>query len=227
MIKVNQITSPAQAARLRGRADLGGICVSREDGARAPYLGVDAAVTLREQVPDLPLSVTVRPGEPFTASELSELLDALDAAFLEFTPVDFAKAGEFQEQLAELAVLERPKIANGFFIQQDDCGFIRETEPYDRLREIGVELFQFEVESAVDERFRIRSGDLAAAEAFFRRVPTLVTDAIESTDGYPLASVAGFFFNIAAPLEAPNYDYSRRSFPESRIARILRYGSPS
>jgi hypothetical protein len=221
MIKVNQITSAAQAARLQKRVDLGGICVSKRKDATAPYISLDAAVALKTQVPELPLAVSQRPDESFSTSELSDLLDAVDAKFFEFTPIDYAKTDQFRAQMLELAGLRRPKIANGFFIQQDDCGFISETGPFDRMREIGVEFFQFEIESAVDDSFRIRPKDLADADAFFRRFPTLVTDKVRKTAGYPLKSVAGFFFNIAASRDATNYDWSRTSLSEADITRIL------
>ena len=51
----------------------------------------------------------------------------------------------FERELSRLRGIALPKVALGFFVLQDDRGFIAEREPFARLRDAGVELFQLEV----------------------------------------------------------------------------------
>ncbi len=221
MIKVNQITKSTQAARLSKRIDLAGISVTKQEDVGAPYVDVDTALSLGKLFEGIPLSISFRRDEPLELSEITEVQEALDAKYFEFSPIDFVKKEQFERQLARLSKIASPKIANGFFAMKDDCGLIRDFEPYEALADIGVELFQLEVDSAVDPGFKLRGRDLARLEELFERFPVLVCDRVTGTKDYPLKSPQGFFFNIAATGDARNYDYSVARWKESEIMRIL------
>jgi hypothetical protein len=221
MIKVNQITNTAQAARLASKIDVGGICVTRQPTSQAPYIGETEARVLVEAMPELKLSVAFHSEDCYSIAEMARCLTELRATYFEYTPVDFAKQQQFEDQLRFLDVIKYPRIANGFFIQRDDCGFIQEPAPFQRMRDAGVEMFQFEVNSAVDASFKLQKRDLSAANAFFQRFPTLVSDAFSNLRSYPLTEVRGYFFNIATATAARNYDYSLLGRPESEILRVL------
>ena len=221
MIKVNQITAIAQAERLKKRIDIGGICISRQVAPQPPYLSFETALALRQALPGLSLSVSFCRDDGFETAEMLEILTAVKADFFEFTPIDFAKTELFEAQLEKLGQLNFRKIANGFFILTDDFGFIRETNPYQKMRQIGVELFQFEIESAVDPIDKIEAAKLVEVESFFNQLPVLVTDKITRVQDYPIQSVKGFFFNILPAKRQMNYDYSTLNWRESEITRVL------
>src|SRR5262245_40236164 len=103
MIKVNQISSVAQATRLQNRIDIAGICVTKSRVATVPYLNVEDAIALRAHLPKLALSVSFRKDDSFLPSEVSDQLEATNANFFEYTPVDFAKTEQFESELISLS----------------------------------------------------------------------------------------------------------------------------
>jgi hypothetical protein len=104
---------------------------------------------------------------------------------------------------------------------KEDCSFIKDIDPLQKMSDIGVVLFQIEVNSAVDYNFMISKRDLADAEMVFSQFPTLVCDRIKQTQNYPLRSVAGFYFNIKTPSKEEISNYSQLTWSESEIIRIL------
>lgn len=220
MIKINQITSPSQAARLRKRMDLGGICLARQKRAGSPCLTVDGALEVRRALSGVPVSVAFRQGDEFSLDEMGEILSRLQVDYFEFTPVDFAKTACFEEQLSRLERIRLPKVANGFFLLADDASLIQDVAGFERLQAMGVELFQFEVESVIDPDFQLDRAKRQRAEALFSRFRVLVTDRFEQIQTYPLKSVHGYFFNLMPTAESERCD-GAETWPESRVLRLL------
>lgn len=221
LIKINQLTKPAQATRWQSKMDIAGICIGRGPSPQEPWLPMSQAMALRANLAEFPVSIALNPGDRFDPAEVEQCIADLRADYYEYTPIDFAKPKEFAAELARISNIKCKKIANGFFIQSDDCGFIDDEGPYLEMIRAGVALFQFEVNSAVDNSFKLSKQDLARSRRFFESVPTLIADRIQGTASYPISEARGFFFNITSSSSTQNYDYSTMQTTESDIMRIL------
>lgn len=221
LIKVNQLSKPAQAARWQSKMDIAGICVGRSVAPPSPWLSMAQAAALRSQLAGVRVAIALNPADTFAPDEVEQCLADLRADYYEYTPIDFAKRAAFVSDLARVSNISCKKIANGYFIQRDDCGFIDDKGPYNEMMQAGVELFQFEVISAVDSSFKLSQADLARARQFFENVPTLISDHIQKLPAYPIEEAHGFFFNITPASQGANYDYSTLQRTESEILRAL------
>jgi len=221
MIKVNQISNIQQVERLQKRIDIGGVCISKSNDIKAPYIDLNTAIRIKDTLPGLSLSVSFCASDSYDVSEMSDILEVVKAEYFEFDPIDPIKKEQFNAQLKSFKELKIQKIANSFFIMKEDCSFIKDIDPLQKLSDIGVVLFQFEVNSAVDYNFMISKRDLADAEMVFSQFPALVCDRIKQTQNYPLRSVAGFYFNIKTPSKEEISNYSQLTWSESEIIRIL------
>ncbi len=221
MIKINQLTSVAQASRLKAHLDVAGICIAKQKAVGSPYVDAKEALELRRALPGVPLSVSFLATDGFEIREMAEVLAEVGADYFEFTPVDFAKVSWFDEQLCRLSEIRLPKIANGYFVLADDTSFVGDATPFQRLQAIGVRAFQFEVQSAVDPSFKLSARDLQKTNDFFAQLNVLVTDVFDQIQDYPLRAVAGYFFNLASSQESPSYD-GAREWPASSVLRVLR-----
>lgn len=217
VIKVNQLQSAAQAQRLAQRIDMAGVCV----GDAAPCVSLAQALAIRAAVPHLPLAVALADWRQHTPQQIDALVQDLGASHFEFTPADMAKAPDFADDLARLQAIRCPKVANGFFLLADDLSCIDDEAPYQALQQVGVALFQFEIDSALDPNAKLSQARLQRVDAFLAGLPVLVGDRLQQLAGYPLAAASGFFFDLAVPKAAHNDDKAQHSWAESQLMRLL------
>lgn len=220
LTKINQLSTPAQATRWQSRMDIVGLCICRGNMPQPPWIPLAAAKTLRDLLCGVRVAVALNPKDEFGAAEIAHIIAELNADYYEYTPVDFLKQSEFAAELTRVSNLGCRKIANGYFIQRDDCGFLDKREPYREMMRAGVELFQFEVDTPDDSE--LSRSDLRRANEFFEEVPALICDSALQLRDCPIVSARGFFFNIAALPSNANYDCSSVQRTESDIARALR-----
>ena len=134
VIKINQVTSAAQAARLAPRMQACGVCIG-DPGRRVPAVTMAVARAIRAALPpEIPLAVAFEDVIAMGPAEIADALHEAGAHWFEYTPVDFLKADAFDAELARVAAVPMPKIANGFFLLADDESFIADTAPYRRMQ---------------------------------------------------------------------------------------------
>lgn len=174
MIKVNQVVSLAEAAKLRD-VDLVGICLGDPGTTDTRVVDAGTFVALQETVgPRTSLYVDASAG--YAPDSVVDAVDSLRPTYFEFTAVDSAKISKVDEQLDLLQRLTVPKIANGFFILKDDVSLIDGLEHLDRLVDAGVAYFQLEINSLVDAGFRISASNRKRMVTMFARYPCIVSD---------------------------------------------------
>ncbi|MGO4201884.1 hypothetical protein AB4Z09_08975 [Rhodococcus sp. TAF43] len=219
MIKVNQVVSLAEAAKLRD-VDLVGICLGDPGTTDTRVVDAGTFVALQETVgPRTSLYVDASAG--YAPDSVVDAVDSLRPTYFEFTAVDSAKISKVDEQLDLLQRLTVPKIANGFFILKDDVSLIDGLEHLDRLVDAGVAYFQLEINSLVDAGFRISASNRKRMVTMFARYPCIVSDVCAAAPVPPEFGHAGVYFNLGNG-RVPSYDFSDRQSTLPGVIRALR-----
>ena len=219
MIKINQIATEAQANRIKAIADCIGVCITKTP--MPGMISTETLETIRSAAPGIPLSVAFNPKEVFTDIEIFNVLDKFSPDYYEFTPVDFLKKTEFDAQIERLKKIAFKKIANGYFVQPDETSFLDDERSFKRLEESGVCLFQFEIQSAVDNELMLDSKTMSRIDDLAEKLKIIACDNFSVLKKYPIKNIAGYYFNIEASGQCSCYDYTDLSFPLSQILRIL------
>ncbi|MGL0785687.1 hypothetical protein [Xanthomonas translucens] len=211
MIKVNQVTKQAEIDRLN-RADILGFCLAKG------RLEVEDFAKLR--IIHQKSSVAAAPDSGWTLEDLAGLVSEISADYFEFTPSEPEKKAELAEELRILAQVDRPKIANGFFVLADDDSFLKMEDYFENLRRHGVELFQFEIVSWVEDNTMLSKSLSARVDRFFASFPCLVSDDFSTLSKYPSVNAKGFYLNLDNG--GGNYDFSEYRFTFSRVLSLMR-----
>lgn len=214
MIKVNQVTGQKEIDLLQ-RADILGFTLGRAG------FELDDLARLRLGGQKSSLSAAV--GGGWALRDLVTVLDKLPCDYLEFTPAEPHDTAALAEELEILACVDRPKIANGFFVLSDDDAVSRMEEHFESLRRHGVVLFQIEIDSRVDPGRLLPPKLSSRLDAFLTDFPCLISDDFRTLSGYPRSSAKGFFLNLDRDGGA-NYDLSDRAFALSKVVTLLRDG---
>lgn len=219
MIKVNQITSVAHTSYIKSRVNCLGVCIAKSQ--TLPMITTKTLEAIRENAPSISLSISFNKEDNYTPTELSEILKYNSAQFYEFTPVDFLKKSDFEIQLKFLEQLPYEKIANGFFIVPDETTFLDNIKSLKMLEDVGVKLFQFEIESAVATKSRLDIKTLYHIENLSKEISILICDNFTTLHNYPIKGATGFYFNIKPTLPFFSYDHSELNFSLGHIMKIL------
>lgn len=224
LMKVNQVTSPSQGAK--SAADVLGVVF---DGRSNWAIDVEALSALRSTT-GAKISFALCRSMTKAAPEVNDILARFQPDFYEFTPADPAKPQQHRADLELLDSVSLPKIANGYFALRDDLSLLDDLDHFRRLMDVGVVLFQFEIDSLVHRDVRLRDQDAARLDDLFATVPALVCDSFENLDCYPLTRHRGYFLNLRSTGQDVNYDCSELSFSLPHVAQLgrsLRYPRPS
>ncbi|MDF2992327.1 MAG: hypothetical protein K0S37_2841 [Microbacterium sp.] len=214
MIKVNQVTTQKEIDLL-SRADVLGFALGHEG------FGLDDLARLRRGGRKSALSAAA--GGGWALGDFMAALDDVPCDYLEFTPAEPQNAATLAEELEILARVDRPKIANGFFVLSDDDSFLRMADYFETLRQHGVVLFQVEIDSRVDPARMLPPKLSARLDALLAAFPCLVSDDFRGLSGYPRSSATGFFLTLRRG-DGANYDLSDRAFALSKVVTLLRDG---
>lgn len=215
MIKVNQVVSAAEAQKLQ-HVDVLGVYVGSGDEhdravARSEVPAIRSASGAR-------LSVALAPSGTVTAAAVHQAVRELRPDYFEFTAVDPEKTAEMRRQLDLLEEIDVPKVANGFFLLDDDLSLTDRADYLNQLRAAGVALFQVELESVVETDGRISASGMKAISRLFADLPFLVSDRFRRISDVPDLGQHGVYLNLGKD-GAVNYDHSARSMSLPRVLR--------
>ncbi|MFF0449247.1 hypothetical protein ACFYT4_23050 [Streptomyces sp. NPDC004609] len=218
VLKVNQAVPSTRFTALRG-ANLVGLTVARRHAPQRGRVDERAAVAVLDAVGPASVAVSFEKTDGFTENEMAGALERLGADYYEFTPADPEKRDAFAHDLARLARLPLPKIANGFFLESDDGSLLGATDTLRRLTEAGVVLFQIEIAPDALTSPSVR----ARLAALFTEFPVVVC--LPPGVGLPpgLPSPRGYSVTLRPPdRDTTHYDYCTSAVPVSAAARVLR-----
>lgn len=215
MIKVNQVVSAAEAQRLRHVDVLGVYVGSGDEHERAVAGGEVPAI---RSASGARLSVALTPSGRMTADAVHQALRDLRPDYFEFTAVDPEKTADVRRQMDLLEEIDVPKVANGFFLLDDDLSLTDRADYLDQLRAAGVALFQVELESVVEPGCRISASGMKTISRMFADLPFLISDRFRRIADVPHLGQHGVYFNIGKD-GAVGYDHSARSMSLPRVLR--------
>jgi len=216
VIKVNQIRSAGEAAKLAG-IDVAGFVVARS--CSPGVLGMDQC---RSVGAVLDCAHSIFPvGGVDDIGFCRELIEELRPRYLEFTVVDPEKTELSLAQLEALSRLNVGKVASGLFLLRDDLSLLDRSSHMDALVQAGVELFQVEVESLVDPEVRIGPKDRARVGDFFSRYPSIMGDSFSLGVKVPDVHQRGYYLNL--PVDGGrSYDFSQQHYALSSAVRAIK-----
>ncbi|MBT0567095.1 hypothetical protein [Williamsia sp. CHRR-6] len=208
---MNQVATQNQIDRL-AKADILGFCFGDN------YFSMEDFKKLKMGKQKVSFAVT--PHGSATLLDLAAYVADGEADYFEFTPSEPEKIAELNEELKVLSEVDRPKIANGFFVLADDDSFLRMEDYFDILSGHGVEFFQFEIVSVLDEHSMLPKNFMSRAEKLFSSHRVLVSDSFSSMSEYPIKNIDGFYFNLERDSQE-NYDLSEQKFSLSKVLRVI------